>query len=305
MQIVAKFLLILLSTSLAQCFHGNAELDAPIALAPRGPKDAPAIEVPVSAIVNADSQGQSDPSPAIGDPEMKANTPNPIATALGFNDLDPCVVVEDKGRPPYFLPEHGFVVTNIVKSCVTREGESGFEQKSPWMAMGIPCTGGMGRMTLKGRSYAPTSVSFELPSNCPMLPGNAETVRKLGSAALGISPENQLLSFTPLSVQYWEFVDFPDAGSGTSVQFNTTIGLQKGWSSYKAGDLIPVRLYGRENSWINQQIIYQVDASIKSAGDGRFSLELRDVNRLDSESMGIVRNRCQKIHPTLNCHKIF
>src|SRR5690606_4194263 len=65
-------------------------------------------------------------------------------------------------EPPLVLDGKGVVLTRIMKPCVTRDGRRGFEKNSPYLAMGFPCTGGSGRIDIKGNYYNPKMVSFIL-----------------------------------------------------------------------------------------------------------------------------------------------
>src|SRR5262245_29527094 len=64
---------------------------------------------------------------------------------------DPCLVLDKLPHaPPVYASGRGVVLTKLMRTCTTRDGKSGVERATPWLAMGIPCTGGAGRVDTKG-----------------------------------------------------------------------------------------------------------------------------------------------------------
>ncbi len=274
------------------CVFGHKSTEVPVTPG-RSKAAAPAIEIPTSAIQKPEPERESAD-------ELRAATTDTSSTGG-----DPCHVLRVQGRPPFFLKDKGFLVTNIVKPCVTRDGHRGFERGSPWMAMGIPCTGGSGRVRVDGKTYAPAMIHFDLATNCPMLPGPPELVRQHAVEALGLGSNDQLLAFTPLAVQYWEFVDFPDAGTGTDLRLWTAVGLKDAWGQFQKREPLTVRLYGRENAWVSQAIVYVVEGQVSPLSATQFTLRVQDVRPATPDEMAAAAQRCGLIRPPLNCGRIF
>lgn len=225
---------------------------------------------------------------------------------------DPCLHYEKIPNPPPFYvrtQEVGFIVTQIQNSCVNRDGENGFFRVTPWMAMGIPCSGGQGKVHLKKPYYAPQLITFSLSTDCPMDPGALTGVQELGQQWLGLHQESVLQTYNPFSLLYWEVVGFEDAGLGEDIELSTSSAREQLWPKFKNGEALPVILIGRENAWMATPILYEVRADIlrepSPSGGFRFRLKLEDVTPLGESGVEAVKKRCLAIRPRLRCGDIF
>ncbi len=109
-------------------------------------KDAGKVEEPV---VPAASAAEGKPTKEVK--EVKAVAQPPAD--------DPCkVLAKLPNDPPFYLTGKSIVLTRLMKPCVTRDGHRGFQKDTPWLAMGFPCTGGAGRIDIKGNYYNPKMV---------------------------------------------------------------------------------------------------------------------------------------------------
>jgi len=207
--------------------------------------------------------------------------------------------------PPMWLQDHGIVVTRILKDCITFDGRKGFEVDSPWMAMGLPCTGGGGKIDWKGRFYNPKLVSLVISTDCPMNPSSISVVKMAGQTALGLSPKAQLLAYNPFVVQYWEIPGLKDADVGFTVDLRSTEAKQRVWKNFLEQQSIPVRLYGRENAWVMGDHFYFVQGELVKTGTYTFKLEVKAVKAIKDEEMQLVKSNCESLRPSRKCYKVF
>ncbi|MEZ4741763.1 MAG: hypothetical protein R3B45_04845 [Bdellovibrionota bacterium] len=195
----------------------------------------------------------------------------------------------EKGEFPLFLPEQKIVVTRIIKDCVTFSGEKGFEKDSPWMAMGIPCTGGGGKIDIKGHRYSPKLVSFIFATDCAMQPSVISEVKNIGQKSLGLTEKAQLLAYNPFVVQYWEIPGLQDADVGFTVDLRSIESKQRVWKNFLENDPIPVLLYGRENAWVIGGKFYYIQGEIVRTGDLSFRIDVKEVKALDDQNSNKLR----------------
>jgi hypothetical protein len=215
---------------------------------------------------------------------------------------DPCKIYPKlSGEPPLYI-DGGIMLTRIVMSCVTREGERGYEENTPWIAMGFPCTGGGGRISIKGKTFAyPQMVAFVIGTNCPMMPADPATIRARVLEATGLSQKSTMMAHNPFAVQYWELPSLGEGDTGFSVELRSTSALGVTWRHLREkGDVLPVRLYGRENAWVQGDHIYQVDGEIK-VSDRTFELKVTNAKALTAEELNAVKSRCEGLRPRRNC----
>jgi hypothetical protein len=219
---------------------------------------------------------------------------------------DTCHVSETMNMaPPFWLEENGIVVTRVLKDCITFDGRKGFEIDTPWMAMGLPCTGGGGKVDWKGHYYKPKLVSYILSTDCRMKPSNLSVVREAGRSSLGLTEKAKLLAYNPFAVQYWEIPGLPDADVGFTVDLRSVQAKQHVWKNYLGGQPIPVKLYGRENAWVMGNHFYSIDAEIIKTGNYTFELVVKKVEAMDSDALKIVKERCEALRPARKCYKVF
>lgn len=210
-----------------------------------------------------------------------------------------------EGEGPFYLENRNIMVTQIVKPCITRDGDRGFEKDSPWMAMGFPCTGGGGKISMIGHYYNPKVVSFIISTGCPMIPNSLDPVRKAAQEVLGIDGNMKLLSFNSFVVQFWEVPGLPDADTGFTVDLSSPAGRDAQWKRLRKKEPMRVWLYGRENSWSSREQFYKVEAEITLEGQRDFTLKIFEAKELSGEEISAVKQRCEALRPRRNCLQVF
>jgi hypothetical protein len=210
-----------------------------------------------------------------------------------------------RGQLPIWLADRGIIITRVLKECVTLEGREGFEEDSPWMAMGIPCTGDGGKIDIKGEHYDPKLVSLILSTDCAMHPSDLQAVKAAGMAGLGFSAAAKLLAYNPLAIQYWEIPGIGDADVGFTIDLRTTEALQRVWKTFSEQSVIPVRLYGRENAWVMGDQFFFVQAELVKTSTSTFRMDVKDVKALKPEEIARVKASCEALRPSRNCFKVF
>jgi hypothetical protein len=198
----------------------------------------------------------------------------------------------------------GFYVTRLVKEC-RAHGQTGYERESPWTAMGFPCSGGGGRIEWKNFYTAPKLVSFSVSTDCPMAPANPQTIEQQGEQKLGLDHKAKLLAYTPMEVQYWEMDEFQEANTGSTVEFRTTHSLTEGWQKFRNNSPIRVRLYGRENAWVQGDHIFMVEGNLRQVAKTKFRFEVLVSKALDANEVATVKKRCEALRPRRACSDAF
>lgn len=216
-----------------------------------------------------------------------------------------CVALKMPGEPPFNLPGKNVVVTRIMKACTTTASQSGFEKDTPYLAMGFPCTGGGGRIDIKGNYGNPKMVSFILGTDCTMSPSNSDTVKKLAEEVLGLPPTAKLLAFTPFVVQFWEIPGMSDADTGFSVDLRSAPATQGAWGRVQKKEPLRVRLFGRENTWAQGGAFFLVEADLKLTGRSQFQVDVQSVKSLTKDDIEAVKGRCEALRPARNCGDVF
>lgn len=220
--------------------------------------------------------------------------------------VDPCKIYEKiPGELPVSLPGKGVVLSRIMRPCVSRDGKRGFDKTSPYLAMGVPCTGGSGRVDIKGHYHNPKLVSFIIGTDCLMNPSNTSEVHKLLSEYFGLGAENKLLAYTPFVVQYWEVVGTTDADVGFSVDLSSPTGTQTLWKQFRANAPIRVELYGRENAWVKGESFFHVTVDLIYSDRKSFRIDVVTVENLSPEKIGEVKSRCEGLKPRRKCLEVF
>ncbi len=229
-----------------------------------------------------------------------------VAVAPAPLPPDPCHVFEKlPGEPPIALEGKGIVLTRIMQPCVNREGNRGFEKASPYLAMGVPCTGGSGRIDIKGHYHNPKLVSFIIGTDCLMNPSRTTEVQAMISERFGLTADNKLMAYTPFVVQYWEIPGASDADVGFSVDLRSTIGTQNLWKQFRANSPIRVELYGRENAWVKGESFYHVTVDLVYSDRKSFRLDVIKIASLSPEQVDAVKMRCEELKPKRKCLEVF
>ncbi len=207
---------------------------------------------------------------------------------------------------PYFIPHEnsGIMVTRVLNPCVTRDGLRGYEKNSPWMAMGFPCTGSPGKMQVLKPFQAPKMVSFVASTDCAMTPNDPENVKAKVKEAIGLGDDAKLLAFNPFAVQFWELEGYDDSDVGETVTLRTTKSLSEGWNKFLKSEPFKVRLYGRENAWVQGNNLYQVDAIIKMVNNTSFKLDVISAKALSTVEIEQLKKKCRTLLPRRNCNVI-
>ena len=230
------------------------------------------------------------------------------AAAVPTTPLPPetCVVLSELPHdPPVVLPGQNVVLTRLMRPCVTRAGQRGYEKTTPYLAMGFPCTGGSGRIEVRGHYANPKIVSFLLGTDCGMAPASAATVQSLLQKAFALPAGSKLAAYTPFVVQYWEIPSTGDADIGYTMELRSAAAVEGLWRRFQQSQPIRVQLYGRENSWAQGDNFYSVEADLKLTGRTSFQLQLVKVKPLSKDETAGIRARCEALRPKRDCTDVF
>lgn len=253
---------------------------------------------------NTNTASAETPAPAAA----SSSSPPPSSTPPSAPaDSAVCVGIGPAVKVPYFVQKPPVVLINFLKTCTTAAGEPGFVKGSSWTAMGFPCTGGRGRIDKRGGSESvPALVHFHLQTSCLMDPSSAPEAEKTVRQKLRMPEDSQLIAYYPFSVQYWEFVQFPDRDTGLSPTLYSENGIQQGWMRFvNKSEPIRVKLYGRENAWVRGKELFEVEALLQFEGRSTFRLNVLQAKALSPEEKAAVMQRCDEIKPKRNCAEIF
>jgi hypothetical protein len=220
---------------------------------------------------------------------------------------DDCVVYERfSSGQPVFIKNSGAVVTRMNQPCQNNEGKQGFKKNAGWMAMGVPCTGGDGRIDWKGTHYIrPKMVAFLIETNCAMEPRDKVRFRSEVEKEVGFPKTSSLLALTPFMVQYWEVPDYNEADVGISVELRHARSLDSGWKALREGQPLKVNLIGRENAWVDSDFLYIAEAEILVTAKNRFQIKVRDIRKLADSELQTVKARCEALRPERECQRVF
>ena len=200
-----------------------------------------------------------------------------------------------------------FVVTKMLNTCITDAGLDGYLRSSQWIAMGVPCSAGKGRIDVSGNFWAPKIVSFVMSTDCPMRPKQDE-VATIGAKILELqtnTPASLLLAYNPFAVQFWEIDGLPDSDVGFTVDLRSVEAKQHTWKQFLEKKPIKVHLYGRENSWVASKHLYHVTTNLHYQSHSHFRVEVLDIEAMDDHSKRAALQRCLKLRPRRNCGDIF
>ncbi len=209
------------------------------------------------------------------------------------------------GDPPVYVKGRNVVLTQFLKPCVSTSGQRGYERTTPWLAMGFPCTGGSGRIDIKGNYGNPKMVSFILGTDCGMSPNGREAVQKILREAFALPAESKLAAYTPFVVQFWEIPGMSDADTGFSIDLRSAPALEGTWRRVRENQPLRVTLFGREDNWAQGGKFYRVEADLKLSGRTSFQLNVVQVTSLTAEEKAGVQTRCQALRPARNCEAVF
>lgn len=219
---------------------------------------------------------------------------------------DPCRVPSKLNGPPPLVSKPGsLVLTRFLQPCTASDGKSGLEKGSSYLAMGFPCTGGNGRVELKGHYNNPKMVTFVLSTDCPMAPQTKEQAQSILSESLGLPKDVKLAAHTPFVVQFWEIPGMSDADTGYQVELRSAPAVEGLWRRFLKNEPVKVRLYGRENTWAQSGNVFFVEGEIRMTGRTAFSLQVAQVKLMTSTDLSEVKARCEALLPKRNCGEVF
>lgn len=208
-------------------------------------------------------------------------------------------------RLPYYISSASVVVIGFLKTCQMEDGTEGFQRGSSWTAMGFPCTAGRGRIDKKGDN-TPSVVTFHLQNSCPMQPGRTEDVEAAVRQKIPIPVDSRLIAYYPLSVDYWEFAETPEADVGYRPEIYTPEAINQKWQKFTTkNEPLKLRLYGRENAWEPGRKLYEVDAQMALEGRSTFRLQVKSARVLSEDEKAAVRTRCEGLRPKRDCGQVF
>ncbi|MCB9228605.1 MAG: hypothetical protein H6618_03255 [Deltaproteobacteria bacterium] len=205
---------------------------------------------------------------------------------------------------PAWVPEKGFAITRMLQECKEPGGQQGYETDSPWVAMGIPCSGGDGTTIIGGAYWLPKIVSFPITTDCPMQPQLREQVSEDGKQIAGISAKSEAAALNPFSLQYWEIPSVQEADVSASIELRSSESKAL-WRPFLEGTPIPVDLYGRENAWGNMRHFFHISGEIYHTGVRRFRFKPLHFRTLSPADIQLVKERCEALQPARNCQQIF
>ncbi|MCX6129334.1 MAG: hypothetical protein NTX25_09770 [Proteobacteria bacterium] len=217
-----------------------------------------------------------------------------------------CQILPDGITLPHYISQLSIVLIGFQKTCVTKTGQAGFLPGSSWTAMGFPCTAGHGRIDKKGSDNIPSVVTFHLQNSCPMQPSRQDEVEQKVRQLLRLPADSHLIAYYPLSVDYWEFVDFSEHDIGVKPELFTPNGISQGWIKFSSkNEPLKLRIYGRENAWERAKQIFEVEAIMRLEGRSSFKLQVNRVRSLDETTRHAVSDRCEALRPKRNCAEVF
>ncbi len=291
----------------------------PVKVVPAGIKVASNQAKPSDDTRNSDAQGASPVA-------APAATPTPAATPKNLPDrpasdvvpaANSCVPLKfssaalEKGEPVAITPPlssaaGNYVITKIFRMCTTRDNTPGMELNSPWLAMGIPCSGGDGRVDWKGTNYLrPKLVQLIVANDCPMAPPDSQGLKELANKEFGIPMESLVGAYTPFIVQFWEIPSLGESDVGFSIDLRDSEARTTTWGKMVKGEPLRVVLIGRENAWTQTDQLYMVEADVVITTKNRFRLKPVSVKPMTQKDVEAARTRCEALRPARNCSSVF
>ena len=231
-------------------------------------------------------------------PEASVTSPNSPENEAKAPQID-CTPWKFSQEPPYFLESAKIMITRVMKPCKAADGAYGFTKGSGWLAMGFPCTGGGGKISIKGKSYKPKKISFPITNSCPMIPEGLGGVKQIGEETFS-EASFKPLAYYPFAVQYWELVDYREGDVGFEVGIWSAETIKEGWKQFRLGQPLRVRLYGREDAWVRGKNIYKVSGEIIKSASG-FSLNIIGAEPLPEVELKEVIERCGQFRGQRAC----
>lgn len=262
------------------------------------PQESDEVIQPQASTKSASDQEQKPKDPLGADQPPKSVAVTPV-------DLDCVAVPSIKPELPYYVASKNLVVSRFISPCTPSQGGVGLKPKSSWMAMGFPCTGGGGRVDIRGKYHNPNLVAFVIGTECPMVPALKDQVQSLLVDEVGLPKDAPLVAYLPFVVQFWEVMGHKDADTGFAIELRSASAIESLWKGFRESRDFNVRLYGRENSWVPGGHFYQVDASIIPDGRSSFKMKILGVKVLNGEETAKIKARCEGLRPNRHCAAVF
>lgn len=189
-----------------------------------------------------------------------------------------------------YLPQFRLFFTGLFDACPPPA--EGYRKGFFWVGMGVPCTGGEGRIKVVGKVSFPKKVVFPLDNACPMAFTTAEANQPHFAQVLGFPPTAKALALYPLDTIYWHFSGTSAAGIGNDVTIHR--GQLQIWNLIYQGRKVPLRMVGRENSFKPSGKLFQVEAMLsRGQSEGRFVVEIVSATVLTEPQAKQVVRECQ------------
>jgi hypothetical protein len=229
------------------------------------------------------------------------------ATTPAIEQTSECFVVPGfVSDAPFYLPKTKVFITKITKQCLTNSGARGVLKGSGFIAMGLPCTGGEGRIDWKGTNYlAPKMLSFLVDTNCPMFPTDPQTAKLLIVNELGLPNDATLLAFNPFSIQYWEIQGHEDADVSFAIEVRSNKGIGPSWQAFQKETPYRLTLVGRENAFGQGKHMFVFEAEIRPSVKNRFKTNVLQGRVVNSDESTQIKARCMSLKPDRDCAAVF
>lgn len=189
-----------------------------------------------------------------------------------------------------YLPNLRLFFTGLFDAC--QPPAEGYRKGFFWVGMGVPCTGGEGRINVVGKSTYPKKVVFRLDNACPMALTTSQANQPHIAQILGFPPTAKALALYPLDTIYWHFTGTSAAGLGSDVTIER--GQLQIWNLVAQGRKVPLRMVGRENSFKPSGKLFEVEAMLsRGAGKGSFVVEIASASVLNEAQAERIVKECQ------------
>lgn len=189
-----------------------------------------------------------------------------------------------------YLPALRVFFTGLFDAC--RPPDVGYRKGFFWVGMGIPCTGGEGRIKVVGKSSFPKKVVFRLDNACPMALNAGQANLPHIPQILKFPQTSKVLALYPLDTLYWHFAGTAAAGVGNDVTVHR--GHLSIWNKIHAGQKVPLRIVGRENSFKPSGKLFAVEGMLsRGATAGGFVLEIVTATVLNDAQRAMIFKECR------------
>jgi hypothetical protein len=248
--------------------------------------------------------GKKDPS-ADKDKQEEAEDKLPVVIKEEPKS-EPCLPPAEQGlQVPVFLEQTGIMVTQILNECVTKTSEGQIQEEVKVLAMGFPCSGGRGEVDVTGYPSSPKMVAFNISNSCPMSPMGQHEAKAKIDAEGNLGGATSLLAYFPMSIQYWELEGFPEADVGSVVELRSDVGLNQAWKTFQKGQPLKLKVFGRENAWLNLYHMYQADIELVKQSETTFKIKVVGMKMLNEEELGQAQRRCLTSLSSNTCGEVF